>query len=145
MRTMFIAGFGPVVSDLQASRSFYESTLGLALEGDDDYRHSESVDGCRHFALWRLEDVAESCFGTKSWPAHLPVPTAWIEFEAENMVEAVEQLQRDGYSLLVSDRTEPWGQVVTRLLSPEGLLAGVTITPWMRPELAGVTAGAAIA
>jgi catechol 2,3-dioxygenase-like lactoylglutathione lyase family enzyme len=131
MRTMFIAGFGPVVSDLQASRSFYESTLGLALEGDDDYRHSESVDGCRHF--------------TKSWPAHLPVPTAWIEFEAENMVEAVEQLQRDGYSLLVSDRTEPWGQVVTRLLSPEGLLAGVTITPWMRPELAGVTAGAAIA
>jgi catechol 2,3-dioxygenase-like lactoylglutathione lyase family enzyme len=145
MRTLFIAGFGPVVSDLRASRSFYESTLGLSLEGDDDYRHSETVDGCRHFALWQLEDAAESCFGTRRWPAHLPVPTAWIEFEAENMVEAVEQLQRDGYSLLVSDRTEPWGQVVTRLLSPEGLLAGVTISPWMRPELAGVEAEAAIA
>jgi catechol 2,3-dioxygenase-like lactoylglutathione lyase family enzyme len=145
MRTLFIAGFGPIVSDLQASRSFYESTLGLSLEGDDDYRHSERLDGCRHFALWRLEDAAESCFGTRTWPARLPVPTAWIEFEAENMVEAAEQLQRDGYALLVSDRTEPWGQVVTRMLSPEGLLAGVTITPWMRPELATAHEGDGVA
>jgi catechol 2,3-dioxygenase-like lactoylglutathione lyase family enzyme len=135
MRTMFIAGFGPIVRDLEASRSFYETMLGLSLEGDDDYPHSESVDGCRHFALWRLEDAAEACFGTKAWPSTLPVPTAWIEFDVDNMTEAVEQLQRDGYRLLVADRTETWGQVVTRLLSPEGLLAGVTITPWMRPEL----------
>jgi catechol 2,3-dioxygenase-like lactoylglutathione lyase family enzyme len=135
MRTMFIAGFGPIVRDIEASRSFYESTLGLPLEGDDDYRHSESVDGCRHFALWRLEDAAESCFGAKTWPSSLPVPTAWVEFDVDNMVEAVEQLRLAGYSLLVEDRTEPWGQVVTRLLSPEGVLAGVTITPWMRPEL----------
>ena len=26
----------------------------------------------------------------------------------------------------------PWGQTVTRLLSPEGLLTGVTFTPWLR-------------
>ncbi len=135
MRTMFIAGFGPIVRDLEASRSFYESTLGLELEGDDDYRHTESVDGCRHFALWRLEDAAEACFGTKEWPSSLPAPRAWIEFDVDNMAEAVEKLEKDGYSLLVTDRTEPWGQVVTRLLSPEGLLASVTITPWMRPEL----------
>ncbi len=138
MRTMFIAGFGPIVRDLEASRSFYETTLGLSLEGDDDYPHSESLDGCRHFALWRLEDAAEACFGTKAWPSALPVPTAWIEFDVDNMTEAVEQLQRDGYRLLVADRTETWGQVVTRLLSPEGLLAGVTITPWMRPELTAI-------
>jgi catechol 2,3-dioxygenase-like lactoylglutathione lyase family enzyme len=143
MRTMFVAGFGPIVSDVEASRSFYESTLGLALEGDDDYRHSEAIDGCRHFALWPLADAAESCFGTREWPGHLRVPTAWIEFEVENMVQAVEQLQGDGYSLLVVDRTEPWGQVVTRLLSPDGLLAGVTITPWMRQELAVARSGAA--
>jgi catechol 2,3-dioxygenase-like lactoylglutathione lyase family enzyme len=136
MRTLFIAGYGPIVRDIETSRDFYESTLGLALEGDDDYRHSESIDGCRHFALWRLEDAAESCFGTKAWPADLPEPTSWIEFDVDNMVEAVEQLRRAGYRPLVADRTEPWGQVVTRLLSPEGILAGVTITPWMRPELA---------
>ena len=26
---------------------------------------------------------------------------------------------------------EPWGQTTSRLLSPEGLLVGVTFTPWM--------------
>jgi hypothetical protein len=32
----------------------------------------------------------------------------------------------------VDNRTEPWGQTVSRLLSPEGLLIGITFTPWMR-------------
>ena len=27
---------------------------------------------------------------------------------------------------------EPWGQTVTRFLSPEGLLVGLTVTPSMR-------------
>ena len=39
---------------------------------------------------------------------------------------------RGGYQLLVDTRKEPWGQTVTRLLSPEGLLVGITHTPWMR-------------
>lgn len=139
MNVVFVAGFGPIVSDMAASRHFYENTLRLTLEGDEDYRHSESIDGDKHFALWRLEDAAESCFGSKVWPAGLPVPTAWVEFDVSNMVEAVDELERAGHRLLVSDRTEPWGQIVTRLLNPEGLLVGVTITPWMRtaPASAG--------
>ena len=145
MRTLFMAGFGPIVRDLEASRRFYETTLGLPLEGDDDYPHSEAVDGNKHFALWRLEDAAESCFGTKTWPADLPAPTSWVEFDVENMAQAVAELERAGHRLLVRDRTEPWGQVVTRLLSPEGILVGVTITPWMRPELAAAGAGVAVA
>src|SRR5450759_641847 len=75
MDVVFVAGFGPIVSDMAVSRRFYEKTLGLALEGDEDYRHSESIDGDKHFALWRLEDAAESCFGSEVWPAGLPVPT----------------------------------------------------------------------
>jgi len=143
MRTLFMAGYGPIVRDLDASRRFYENTLGLPLEGDDDYRHSESIDGCRHFAIWRLEDAAESCFGTKTWPADVPAPTSWVEFDVDNMSEAIHELERSGHRLLVRDRTEPWGQIVTRLLSPEGILVGVTITPWMRPELVGAGTGAA--
>ena len=135
MHVVFVAGFGPIVSDMTESRHFYEKTLSLALEGDEDYRHSESIDGDKHFALWRLEDAAESCFGSKVWPPDLSVHTAWVEFDVSNMVEAVDELERAGHPLLVSDRTEPWGQVVTRLLSPEGLLVGVTITPWMRTAL----------
>ncbi len=134
MQVLFVAGFGPIVRDMEASRRFYEGTLRLPLEGDDDYRHSESIDGDKHFALWDLRDAAESCFGVREWPADLPVPTAWTEFDVANMAEAVDELQAAGYRLLVADRKEPWGQIVTRLLSPEGLLVGVTITPWMRTD-----------
>jgi hypothetical protein len=34
-------------------------------------------------------------------------------------------------ALLVKNRKEPWGQSVSRLLSPEGLLLGITVTPSM--------------
>jgi hypothetical protein len=40
--------------------------------------------------------------------------------------------ESQGYKLLVATRKEPWGQVVTRLLGPEGLLVGITHTPSMR-------------
>jgi len=29
---------------------------------------------------------------------------------------------------------EPWGQTVSRLLSPEGILVGIVYTPWMHPH-----------
>ena len=45
---------------------------------------------------------------------------------------ATRVLSEKGYRLLVANRMEPWGQTVTRLLSPEGLLTGLTITPWLR-------------
>ena len=34
--------------------------------------------------------------------------------------------------LLSRAQNEPWGQIVTRLLSPEGILVAVTVTPGMR-------------
>jgi hypothetical protein len=33
---------------------------------------------------------------------------------------------------LMEAKKEPWGQTVTRLLSPEGILVGLTYTPGMR-------------
>ncbi|VEC78568.1 Glyoxalase/bleomycin resistance protein/dioxygenase [Raoultella ornithinolytica] len=38
---------------------------------------------------------------------------------------ASDVLMAKGYRLLIANREEPWGQTVTRLLSPEGLLTGV--------------------
>ncbi len=135
MKILFVAGFGPVVRDIAASRALYRETLGIPFEGDEnDYLHA-ALDGCRHFALWRLEDAAESCFGRRDWPADVPVPQAWIEFDVENMDEAVAELRSGGHRLLVAARTEPWGQIVSRLLAPEGTLVGVTITPGMREEM----------
>jgi catechol 2,3-dioxygenase-like lactoylglutathione lyase family enzyme len=130
---LFVAGFGPIVRDAAASRKLYAETLGLPLKEDaGGYLHTGSMDGVKHFAIWPLAQAAESCFGTDQWPAHLPVPQAWLEFDVENIEKATAELKSQGYQLLVAMRTEPWGQVVTRLLGPEGLLVGVTHTPSMR-------------
>jgi len=45
---------------------------------------------------------------------------------------ATAELESQGYRMLLRNKLEPWGQTVSRLLSPEGLLAAVTFTPAMR-------------
>lgn len=90
----------------------------------------------KHFGLWPLREAARSCFGAPTWPSELPVPQAAIEFDVDDVAAAAAELAAAGYRLLHGPRTEPWGQTVARLLSPEGLLVGVTYTPWLR-ESAG--------
>ncbi|MBV8043569.1 VOC family protein [Pluralibacter sp.] len=136
---VFIAGFGPITLDTDTSKAFYVDALGLPLksmEGNSDYLLTEhdALDGVKHFALWPLSQAAFSCFGSEQWPGDLPTPQAWIEFEVRDIDVATRVLKSKGYQLLVAQREEPWGQTVTRLLSPEGLLAGVTITPWLRHD-----------
>lgn len=53
----------------------------------------------KHFALWPLAQVAEACFGTDQWPGDLPVPQAWIEFDAGNIDKATAELKVQGYRL----------------------------------------------
>jgi hypothetical protein len=36
--------------------------------------------------------------------------------------------------MLVKNKKEPWGQTVSRFMSPEGLLVGITFTPSMRQQ-----------
>jgi len=133
---MFIAGFGPIVKDLTQARKLYADTLKISFEeGPGGYLHTGQLEGAKHFALWPLSQAAESCFGTGQWPAEVPVPQAWVEFDVEDILRATDDLKERGYKLLVSARREPWGQTVSRFLGPEGLLVGLTHTPWMRiPE-----------
>jgi catechol 2,3-dioxygenase-like lactoylglutathione lyase family enzyme len=137
MKVLFMAGFGPIVQDMETSRQLYGKTLGLPLEGDATYLHTGDIDGVKHFALWPLSGAAESCFGTTTWPSDVPVPSAWMEFDVEDIDEATKELEEQGYRLLVTARREPWEQIVTRFLSPEGLLVGVTVTPSMRGHESG--------
>jgi hypothetical protein len=133
IKVLFVAGFGPIVHDHRASREFYAHHLGLALQEDEGgYLHTERIEGVKHFALWPLSQAAQSCFGKGTWPGDIPIPQAWLEFDVEDLEAATEELKAQGYSLLVSARKEPWDQIVTRLLSPEGLLVGVVYTPSMR-------------
>jgi catechol 2,3-dioxygenase-like lactoylglutathione lyase family enzyme len=135
LKVLFVAGFGPLVKEPAESKKFYVDTLGLPLEpmpDDDTYYHGEKLDGVKHFALWPLTQAAQSCFGTKLWPADLPEPHSWLELDVEDVASATKVLKDRGYDVLIDARKEPWGQTVTRLLSPEGILVGLTFTPWMR-------------
>jgi len=133
VEVLFIAGFGPITRDQKASKKLYADALGISFEEmDNGYLHTGDVEGAKHFALWPLSQAAESCFGSPEWPANLPVPQAWLEFDVEDIDSATEELGRLGYKLLVSVRKEPWGQIVSRFLSPEGILVAVTYTPSMR-------------
>jgi len=135
VKILFIAGFGPIVPDPLQSRSLYRDLLGISFkEEKDNYLHTESLAGAKTFALWPLAHAAHSCFGTSSWPAEIPTPQAWLEFDVEDVGQATAALETAGYRVLVKNKTEPWGQTVTRFLSPEGLLVGVTVTPWMRDK-----------
>jgi hypothetical protein len=133
LEVLFVAGFAPIVHD-DESRQLYWGALKLPLKEDAGYAHTGDLDGLKHFGLWPLSQAAESCFGKAEWPKDVPVPQGCIEFEVEDVAQATEELEAKGYRLLVKNRTEPWGQVVTRLLAPEGLLIGLTFTPWMREK-----------
>ena len=52
----------------------------------------------------------------------------------ENIETATAALEELGHRLLVRLKQEPWGQTVSRFLSPEGLLLGAVLTPSMRDE-----------
>jgi hypothetical protein len=133
IEVLFVAGFGPIVRDRSAGRRLYGETLNIAFtEEKGGYLHTEALKGARTFALWPLDQAAQSCFGKESWPDDTPVPQAWLEFDVKDVEGATAELESRGYRLLVKNKKEPWGQTVTRFLSPEGLLVGLTITPSMR-------------
>lgn len=133
MKVLFIAGFGPIAADVDHSRSLYEDALGITFKVEEgDYLHTEELPGAKTFAVWPLVQAADSCFGTNQWPTDVAVPNAWLEFDVDDIEAATRELEERGFRLLVRSRTEPWGQVVTRFLSPEGVLVGLTVTPWMR-------------
>jgi predicted enzyme related to lactoylglutathione lyase len=129
----FVASFSPIVEDITSARGFYGEQLGIDFEGgEEDYAFTERLDGVKHLGLWPLSAAAVACFGTPSWPSHLPRPQASIEFEVADVAAAAGELLEGGHQLLHEPRTEPWGQTVARLLSADGLLVAVCHTPHLR-------------
>ena len=135
LKVLFIAGFGPIAREGTASRKLYMNALGIGFkEEGDGYLHTEALKGARSFAVWPLSQAAHSCFGKDSWPDEFPPPQAWLEFDVDSVEKATAELESRGYRMLVKNKKEPWGQIVSRFLAPEGLLIGITYTPSMRDE-----------
>jgi catechol 2,3-dioxygenase-like lactoylglutathione lyase family enzyme len=133
MQIEFITGFAAITTDPVASRRLYVDALGLPLHGEDDgYHHSEQIAGSKSFGVWPLAQAAQACFGTPDWPGEHPVPQASIEFEVADgdaVAPAAAELVDRGFLLLHEARLQPWGQTVARLLSPEGLIIGISYAP----------------
>ena len=135
IKVLFIAGFGPIVREARASRKLYNGILGIGFkEENGGYLHTETLKGAKSFALWPLSQAAQSCFGEDSWPHELPAPQAWLEFDVDDVERATEELESQGHQMLIKNKKEPWGQTVSRFITPEGLLVGITFTPSMREE-----------
>src|ERR1700739_4502139 len=102
INVLFIAGFGPIVREASASRKLYAQTLGIGFkEEDGGYLHTEALKGANSFALWPLSQAAQSCFGKDSWPEEIPAPQSWLEFDADSVEMATEELESQGHRMLV--------------------------------------------
>lgn len=133
IKILFIAGFGPIVRDADASRKLYVKALDIPFrEESGGYLHTNALRGAKEFALWPLSQAAESCFGNPTWPDRVPAPHAWLEFDVDSVEKATAELESMGYSMLIKNKKEPWGQIVSRFLDSDGLLVGLTFTPSMR-------------
>ena len=138
MNVLFITSVAVVAADPPRSRELFIDLLGLPLEGEGDgYYSSGNVPGANHFGIWPHSQAAEACFGAPEWPADRVLPQASIEFEVED-VEAVaaagDELRQAGFELLHPPRVEPWGQTVTRLLTDDGLIVGISYAPAFHGE-----------
>ena len=135
MEASFVSGFGPIVRNVDSSQAFWGDGSGIDIkEAAPDYWTNDELEGVKAFGMWPLSQAAKSCFGTDSWPNEIPAPQAWIEVDVETpeaIPGAIEELKAAGHRVLRGASEEPWGQTTSRLLSQEGLLVGVTYTPWM--------------
>lgn len=142
MKISFVAGFGPIIRDADAAHAFWRDGLGIGFdEPAPGYFTNDDLEGVKAFAMWPLSQAAESTFGTDAWPPDLPEPQAWLELDVESadaVGAAVEEMRGFGHRVLRDAHEEPWGQTTARLLSPEGLLVGITYTPWMHKADTGV-------
>jgi catechol 2,3-dioxygenase-like lactoylglutathione lyase family enzyme len=139
VRVAFIAGFGPIIREAEAAHRFWRDGLGIAFdEPAPGYFTNDDLDGVKAFAMWPLTQAAEATFGSAEWPNDIPAPQAWMELDVESadaVAEAVTELEAAGHRVLRGAHEEEWGQTTSRLLSPEGLLIGVTFTPWMHDHV----------
>ena len=139
MNVLFIASVAIVVRDPAPNRTLFKDVMGLPLQRHegDDYLFSEGIEGSKHFGLWPLSQAAEACFGTTTWPTSRPIPQLSIEFEmkdAASVQSAADELRTRGHELLHGVKTEPWGQTIARLQTPEGVIVGVCVSPWMHSQ-----------
>ena len=112
------------VRDLAAAKKFYSDTLGLKPLPSPEKEVLNFKNGSSELLVYQSQFA-----GTNKATA--------VTWNVDDVEKATRELQSQGYRILVRARKEPWGQVVTRLLGPEGVLvhADVDAGDWHTDRL----------
>lgn len=135
------AGLAEIVDDVESAVRFYTDVLGLAVK----QRHSAEyvileLPGVLHFGIWSRAHAAECTFGDRAEAGRIPLGFT-LELEVDDVPRAVGAIAASGTDMAQGAKTEDWGQVSARLLSPGGGLLGLAETPWGRRLTAAPAAG----
>ena len=125
------AGVAEIVEDFEAAVQFYRDTLGLEVESLSEGYATATVPGVLHFGIWSRAEAAEATYGSPDAADRVPLGFT-IAFEVDNVTEAAQHLDNAAVKIVQPTKTEPWGQVTSRFITPSGALCEIAETPWAR-------------
>ena len=125
------AGVAEIVEDFEAAIQFYRDTLGLEVESLSEGYATATVPGVLHFGIWSRAEAAEATYGSPDAAERVPLGFT-IAFEVDEVTEAAQHLNNEAVEVVQPTKTEPWGQVTSRFITPSGALCEIAETPWAR-------------
>ena len=125
------AGVAEIVEDFEAAVQFYRDTLGLEVESLSEGYATATVPGVLHFGIWSRAEAAQATYGSPDAADRVPLGFT-IAFEVDNVTEAAQHLDNAAVKVVQPTKTEPWGQVTSRFITPSGALCEIAETPWAR-------------
>ena len=126
-----LAGVAEIVEDFEAAVEFYKDRLGLEVEHLSEGYALVKIPGVLHFGIWSREEAAEATYGSPDAASRIPLGFT-IGFEVDDATAAEKQLTDSGVDIVQPTKTEPWGQITSRFLTPGGSFCEVAETPWAR-------------
>ena len=125
------AGVAEIVEDFEAAVQFYRDTLGLEVESLSEGYATATIPGVLHFGIWSRAEAAEATYGSPDAADRVPLGFT-IAFEVDEVTEAAQHLDNAAVEVVQPTKTEPWGQVTSRFMTPSGALCEIAETPWAR-------------
>ena len=125
------AGVAEIVEDFEAAVQFYRDTLGLEVESLSEGYGTATIPGVLHFGIWSRAEAAEATYGSPDAADRVPLGFT-IAFEVDDVAEAAQHLDHAAVKIVQPTKTEPWGQVTSRFITPSGALCEIAETPWAR-------------
>ena len=125
------AGVAEIVEDFEAAVQFYRDTLGLEVESLSEGYATATIPGVLHFGIWSRAEAAQATYGSPDAADRVPLGFT-IAFEVDNVTEAAQHLDNAAVKIVQPTKTEPWGQVTSRFITPSGALCEIAETPWAR-------------